>query len=52
MFLVKLSRTGFETVLGRYFTLWEALVEARRLNTQYQTDEYYVEGFDSQRVGE
>ena len=41
--LVKLKRVGFETVMGIRAVKADAETLALALNTEYQTDEYYVE---------
>jgi hypothetical protein len=47
--LVKITRTGWESVLGAG-TLDQCTAQAAALNEQYQTDEYYVEAFDPEKV--
>jgi len=46
--LVKLKRTGFETVLSSEATYSAALNAAGVLNARFQTDEYYVEQWQSE----
>jgi hypothetical protein len=46
---VKLARGDWETVLGTG-TKEECKAQADALNEQYQTDEYYVEAYDSEKV--
>ena len=41
--LVKLKRTGFESVIAQHRTEQSAINHATVFNDQYQTDEYYVE---------
>lgn len=50
MWLVKLKRTGFETVIDSWSERLYAETHARVLNEKYQTDEYYVEEFDPEKV--
>lgn len=51
MWLVKLKRTGFETVVGTRDSKAGAELLADELNEHYQTDEYYVERFDDDYAG-
>jgi hypothetical protein len=41
--LVKLKRTGFETVLSIHDNKLSAKFAANSLNVLYQTNEYYIE---------
>lgn len=50
MWLVKLKRAGFETVLFRTYSLDAAFDQRDALNAEYQTDEYYVEAYDPKKV--
>ena len=47
--LVKLKRTGFETVIAQHRTEQSAINHANVFNDQYQTDEYYVEKWQAAR---
>jgi tRNA A37 threonylcarbamoyladenosine modification protein TsaB len=48
--LVKLARGKWETVLGTYSTRDNAKSEADALNISFQTDEYYVEEFQLEKI--
>lgn len=45
MWFVKITRHGYGSVLNQFETKHEAEAYRDVLNTQYQTDEYYVEPF-------
>ena len=48
--LVKLRRGDWETVLYGFKYLEAALGKRDELNNQYQTDEYYVEAFQAEKL--
>jgi hypothetical protein len=48
--LVKLARGEWETVLFGFKSLTDALAKRDELREQYQTDEYYVEAFQPEKL--
>jgi hypothetical protein len=52
MFYVKLARGDWETVLAICETRESADKAVDKLNTQYQTDEYYVEPWDAAKAAD